>query len=235
MNLIIVFEDDFIGQNRVLLHDRRHRHILEVHRAKIGDLLTIGMLNGLLGTGTISSLSPTSIEMEVRLDRRPPEPLPVTLVLALPRPKMLKRVLFTASSMGVKEIFLINSSRVEKSYWDSPLLVGERIREHLLLGLEQARDTIMPQVQLRPLFKPFAEDELPEIITGSRALVAHPEAAHRFPCDMHGRVVLAVGPEGGFIPYEVEKLVSVGFLPVSLGPRPLRVETALPALLSRIF
>ena len=235
MNIILLDKEDFISRTRVCLKDRRLRHVLDVHRASPGDALTVGLLNGPVGTARITSLSLEALEMEVELDRQPPAPLPVTLILSLPRPKMLKRVLFAAASMGVKKIFLINSFRVEKSYWNSPLLQEERMRDHLLSGLEQALDTFMPQVLLKPLFKPFVEDELPEMVHGSCALVAHPEAAKPCPRDTNRDVLLAVGPEGGFIAYEIEKLTSIGFLPVSLGKRPLRVEIALPALLARIF
>ncbi len=234
LNLILLSEEDFISRSRACLKDRRLRHVIEVHRASPGDSLRVGLLNGPLGRGRIIRLSPEAAEMEIELDHDPPPPLPMTLILALPRPKMLKRLLCAAASMGVKRIFLINSFRVEKSYWNSPLLHAERMREHLFSGLEQALDTIMPQVLLRPLFKPFAEDELPEIVHGTCALAAHPTAVHLCPRAVDRHVVLAVGPEGGFIPYEIEKLVSVGFLPVSMGRRPLRVETALPTLIGRI-
>jgi len=137
--------------------------------------------------------------------------------------------------MGVKRIFLINAFRVEKSFWTSPLLSQERIDEFLSLGLEQAKDTTMPEVQLRPLFKPFAEDELPAIIKDSLALVAHPAAQHPCPSLLNQAVTVTIGPEGGFIPYEIEKLISHGFKPVSLGQRILRVETVVPALLSKLF
>ena len=235
MNLILLSEDDFTGPNCVELRDRRLRHVIGVHKAAVGDRLSVGLLNGPLGKGTVTTLTPEAITLELHLDQQPPAPLPVTLILAMPRPKVLKRVLLAASSMGVKRIYLLNAFRVEKSFWKSPLLNKERIDEFLGLGLEQAKDTIMPEVVLKPLFKPFVEDELPGIIEGSRALVAHPEAADRCPRDLDQPVTLAIGPEGGFIDYEVDKLSSIGFMPISLGQRPLRVETVVPALLSKLF
>ena len=176
-----------------------------------------------------------ALEMDIELDRKPPEPLPLTLVLALPRPKVLRRVLSSASAMGVKRIFLVNSYRVEKSFWKSPVLSGESIRKQLVLGLEQARDTILPRVFLRKRFKPFVEDELPDLIKETLALIAHPAAPEQCPRTMGRPVTLAIGPEGGFIPYEIERLVSAGFSAVNLGERILPVETAVPSLISRLL
>lgn len=235
MNLILLSEDDFTGQNCVQLQGRRLKHVLEVHRASVGNQLSVGLRNGPIGKGTVITVTPETITLELHLDERPPAPLPATLILALPRPKVLKRVLIAATSMGVKTIYLINSFRVEKSFWKSPLLNRERLDEFLTLGLEQAKDTLMPEVRLRPLFKPFAEDELPAIMKDSLALVAHPAAGHVCPRDTKEQVTLAVGPEGGFIAYEIEKFASLGFRPISLGARPLRVETVVPALLSKLF
>ncbi|MBI5633260.1 MAG: 16S rRNA (uracil(1498)-N(3))-methyltransferase [Nitrospirae bacterium] len=235
MNLLLLSEEDFTGANCVQLQGRRFKHVAEVHRASVGDLLSVGLLNGPLGKGRVTTLTSGSITLELHLDQLPPAPLPVTLVLALPRPKVLKRVLIAASSMGVKKIFLINSFRVEKSFWKSPLLGREQMDEFLTLGLEQAKDTVMPEVHLRPLFKPFAEDELPAVIKDTLALVAHPAAEERCPRGLTQPATLAIGPEGGFIPYEIEKLAFIGFRPVSLGQRTLRVETVVPALLSKLF
>jgi RsmE family RNA methyltransferase len=236
MNLILLCKDDFIeGNERVRIEGRRLKHVLEVHRASPGDELCVGMLGGERGKGKITALSRNSLEMDVQLGLAPPPALPVTLILALPRPKVLRRTLITASSMGVKKIILINSYRVEKSFWQSPVLKKENIEKQLILGLEQARDTVMPEVIARPLFKPFVEDELPAIIKKTIPLLAHPHASAPCPRGLERDAALAVGPEGGFIPYEVEKFTACGFLPVRMGERILSVESAVPALLSRLF
>src|SRR5208283_3585485 len=103
------------------------------------------------------------------------EALPVTLILALPRPPMLKRILFSAAMLGVKKIIILNFNRVEKSLWNSSSLKPKAIEEQLVLGLEQAKDTVMPEVIIKKRFKPFVEDELPILIKGKSALVAHPD------------------------------------------------------------
>jgi 16S rRNA (uracil1498-N3)-methyltransferase len=158
MNLILLFREDFIGQSRVRLEGRRFRHVKDVHRALPGDELNVGLAGGLMGRGKVVELRDGVLEMDVDLFREPPAPLPLTLILALPRPKVLRRVLSSVTSMGVKKIFLINSWRVEKSFWQSPLLEADRLSRQLVLGLEQARDTVIPEVLIRPLFKPFVED-----------------------------------------------------------------------------
>lgn len=235
MNLILLFHNDFIGDmNLVRLKGRRHAHVRDVLRAKAGDSLCVGLAGGNIGEGTILLLDDESLEIEVKLDRHPPRPLKITLVLALPRPKVMRRVITSVTSLGVKRIFMINASRVEKSYWKSPFLDKYELDKRIITGLEQARDTIFPEICLRPLFKPFVEDELPGLIKRSLPIVAHPASKDACPCDVKQPVTLAVGPEGGFIPYEIEKLAACGFRPVSMGDRILPVETAIPALLSRL-
>ncbi|OHB25989.1 MAG: 16S rRNA (uracil(1498)-N(3))-methyltransferase [Desulfuromonadaceae bacterium GWC2_58_13] len=235
MNLILLFNEDFTDDGRVRLAGRRLRHVLDVHRAEVGQELCVGLAGGMIGRGRVRRLDNETLEMTVAFDRQPPRPLPVTLLLALPRPKVLKRVLLAATSMGVKRIVLMNCFRVEKSFWKSPALAGDRLREPLVLGLEQARDTMLPEVLLRPRFKPFVEDELPALCADTTCLAAHPVAAAPCPRDLSGPVTLAIGPEGGFIPYEIDKLAERGFTPIFLGERILRVETAVPAVLSKLF
>ena len=235
MNLILLVPEDFQSSSEVLLRGRRFQHMAEVHRAEVGDRLKVGALNGQIGEGEVTGRGDDHIAMSVTLHREAPAPLPLTLILALPRPKMLKRTIQHATALGVKKLYLINAYRVEKSYWQSPWLAEDKLREQCVLGLEQAVDTAMPQIELRKRFKPFVEDELPSIAADSLKLVAHPTTDAPCPIDIQQQTTLAVGPEGGFIPYEVEKLQEAGFQSVHLGPRILRVETALPVLLSRLF
>ncbi|UTW14072.1 16S rRNA (uracil(1498)-N(3))-methyltransferase [Marinobacterium rhizophilum] len=235
MNLILLFEDDFVAPARARLNDRRYRHIRAVQQPREGDTLKVGLLNGATGHARVLRVDDLCIELETCLDQPPPAALPLTLVMALPRPKMLKRTLETIAAMGVKKLCLIHSYRVDKSYWSSPLLAEDAIREHLLLGLEQAGDTLLPEVSLHKRFKPFAEDELPSIATNTRALVAHPYEAAGCPVATLEPTTLAIGPEGGFIRYEVEKLQQAGLTPIHVGSRILRVETAVPVLLARLF
>jgi 16S rRNA (uracil1498-N3)-methyltransferase len=237
MNLILLFESDFAdnGRSLVTLTGRRMEHALSVCKAAAGDTLRVGLLNGKCGTGTVRCATDKLLVMDVSLDTRPPEPVPLTIFLALPRPKALKRCIEAITALGAKKIFIIQSFRVEKSYWSSPALSATKLREHMLLGLEQACDTVLPSIEIRKRFKPFVEDEVPAIIKGTRPIVAHPQAERQCPYGSDRPVTLAVGPEGGFIPYEIGLFEKQGFEAVSLGKRILRVEHAVPALIGRLF
>ncbi|NKQ09165.1 16S rRNA (uracil(1498)-N(3))-methyltransferase [Pseudomonas sp. SST3] len=235
MNLLLLEAADFVAADRVILRDRRFKHIQDVHRAEAGEQLRVGLLGGEMGQGRLLRLEAGEAELEITLNHPPPAKLPITLLLALPRPKMLRRVLQTVACMGVPRLVLLNSYRVEKSFWQTPFLETAAIREQLLLGLEQARDTVLPEVSIEKRFKPFVEDRLPQLAAGTRGLVGHPGNYPACPREVSDSVTLAIGPEGGWIPYEVDKLSEAGLQPVQLGERILRVETAVSALLARLF
>lgn len=235
MNLLLLDDADFVAADRVILRDRRLTHMQEVHRAESGDRMRVGRLSGLMGEGRLLRLEPNEAELQVSFDQLPPAKLPLTLLLALPRPKMLRRVLQTVAAMGVPRLVLLNSYRVEKSFWQTPFLEPEAVREQLILGLEQARDTVLPEVIIEKRFKPFVEDRLPALAAGSLGLIGHPGPWPECPRALSEPVTLAIGPEGGWIPYEVDKLREAGLNPVQLGERILRVETAVTALLARLF
>lgn len=234
MNLLL-FEASERNDDRVFLTGRRLQHLRDQLGVKAGGTVKVGEIGGAMGTGTILSMTDSMAELAVTLNDPPPPPLPLILVLALPRPKMLRRILQTVATLGIAELHLVNSYRVEKSYWQTPWLEPCTLREQLLLGLEQGVDTRVPAVALHKRFKPFVEDQLPSLIKGTLPLVAHPYADMACPVACNEAITLAIGPEGGFIPYEVDKLVECGFQAVSLGRRILRVETAIPVLVGRLF
>jgi RsmE family RNA methyltransferase len=235
VNLLLLEEADFIAADRAILRDRRLTHMQEVHRSVVGDSLRVGRIGGLMGSAELLRLDTDEAELRVTLDQPPPAKLPLTLVLALPRPKMLRRVFQTVAAMGAPRIILVNSYRVEKSFWQTPFLEPEAIREQLILGLEQARDSVLPEIVIEKRFKPFVEDRLPAITDGTLGLVGHPGNYPPCPRGLNEAVTLAIGPEGGWIPYEIDLLGKAGLQPVQLGDRILRVETAVTALLARLF
>lgn len=234
MNLLLFSAADRVASDLIELRGRRLQHLLRVHRAVAGDRLRAGEVGGLMGDAEVLRLDELSATLRVNLHEPPPAKLPVTLVVALPRPKMLRRILRNAAEFGVRDLYLLNSYRVEKSFWQSPVLEADCTHRYLLQGLEQCRDTRPPTVHCRRRFKPWVEDELPALCAGGTALLAHPGSPTPCPAEFDGETLLIVGPEGGFIPYEADKLREAGCTAVSLGPRLLRVENAVTSLLARL-
>jgi RsmE family RNA methyltransferase len=238
MNLILI-EPYEIDHDSAVISGRRAEHIRKTLKSRKGDTVRIGIVNGRIGTGLISRIKPGQVTLEIKADTLPPPKSPTGLILALPRPIMLKRVLAQAASLGVEKIFLINANRVEKSFFKASLLVEEKLREYLLLGLEQGVDTILPEISIHKRFRPFVEDLLPEISRGYPIrLIAHPEGGIDLsPPLLPGPLspaLIAIGPEGGWVDFEVDRFVEGGFDCFSLGPRILRVDTAVPAILSQL-
>lgn len=238
MNLILLRPDELVptgaGSHRAVLSDRRLVHLREVLRAGVGDSVGVGVEGGALGRASIVALDERAATVELILTDRPPPALDVTLALALPRPPTLRKVLQQATALGVKRFVLFRAERVEKSYFSSHGLHDHALAEDLRLGLEQARDTIVPTVEIRPEhFGRFVRERLPALTEGRTLLLAHPGAATPCPRSPIGPATLMIGPEGGFIPAEVAALAPLART-IDLGPRILRVETAVVALLSRL-
>ncbi len=235
MNLILLTPSDFTGPDWVCLHGRRLDHVRKVIRPKIGEALACGLVNDRMGVGIVEELSRQELVLKVCLAQEPPPPLPLNLVLALPRPKMLKRIMAAVTSLGVKEIYLVNSRRVEKSFWQSQFMDEEKLSHYMTLGLEQAKDTMMPNLHIRRYFTAFVKEELPGIAKGTQRILAHPKTHAVCPTMIDAPATLVIGPEGGFIDLEVETLAEAGFEPYTLGPRILKVETAVTHLISRLY
>ncbi|WP_436898482.1 16S rRNA (uracil(1498)-N(3))-methyltransferase [Acinetobacter gyllenbergii] len=235
MNIVLLEPDQCtsaevwqISQPRQLQHLRQHLQL------NVGDTLKVGIRAGQRYLTEVVAISEKSITVRPVQTEAVPAKLPVHLILALPRPKVLRRIIMDAVTLGVEQISLIHSYRVDKSYWQTPFL--QQLNDYVTLGLEQAGDTIAPEIQLYKRFKPFVEDVLPTLISAEQpAYVAHPYAEQPMPYAVQQPCSVIIGPEGGFIPYEVDLLIKNGCQAMSLGNRILRTETAISNILGRLF
>lgn len=244
MNLILLFQHEIDNNQHTTLTDRRAQHICKIIKPQIGQSLNIGIVDGGIGKAEVLDISSTEVTLGLTgiPTQTPPKQLDISLFIALPRPKVARRIIQLCSECGVKELHFINSYRVEKSFWQSPLLSQEKIAQQLLLGLEQSKDTIIPTVSMHKRFKPFVEDQLSELIKNKTALLAHPyHATINFDKDLEQldalrkqALAIVIGPEGGFIPYEIELLQSMGLTTLGIDERIYRVETVIPLLIGKL-
>jgi len=220
-------------------------HIKEVLKSKVGDSVTIAEMGGNIGKATIAQININEVLLtDITLDKKPPAKLDLTVILALPRPKVLRRLIMDMTSLGVNRLIIVNSYRTQKSYWQSPLL--KRIDEFVFEGLQQAIDTVPLEVEFQKRFKPFVEDDFPVLLEEykeqGKAVIAHPYASQSWRSYLDGLKgksshenimpkILCIGAEGGWIDYEVDLLCKHGCTSVSLGARILRTETVVNVLL----
>jgi RsmE family RNA methyltransferase len=235
MNLIIVHSEELDSAQRVTLKCHRAQHIRKVLKPTIGQALRIGLLDGPLGDGYVEQCDPHGVVLRCQFEEKaPPKPF-IDVLLAMPRPKVLKRLWAQFAAMGVGQIILTNAEKVERSYFDSHVLDPDYYVPLLIEGLQQAKDTHLPRVTIRRQLKPLVEDELRAACEGTIKLLADPAGEQRIHEvlgeTVGNRIMLAIGPEGGWTPYELELLKENGFQSVNAGSRILRTDTACIALL----
>lgn len=226
--MILLQPDDIRDDGLAVLSDARALHIRKVLKVQEGETLRIGMLNGPQGKGTVLAIDPHTVCLQCVLeDEAPPKPR-IDLLLAMPRPKVMKRLWAQLAALGTGRIVLVNADKGERFYFDTHVLEPDFYNERLVEGLQQARCTHLPEVLVRQRFKPFVEDELDGLFPNSLKLLADPSGKKRIP-DFKlesERILLAVGPEGGWTLYELDKLQEHGFELFGMGSRILRSDTA---------
>lgn len=234
MNIVLLEAEQTQSEFWKIDNPRQLQHLSQHVQLNAGDTLKVGIRNGQRYLTEVVTISEQHILLRPIQVEAVPAKLPVHLILALPRPKVLRRIIMDAVTLGVQRISLIHSYRVDKSYWQSPFL--QHLDDYVTLGLEQAGDTIEPEIQLYKRFKPFVEDVLPTFISDQKpAYVAHPYAEQQMPHAIQHSCCLIVGPEGGFIPFEVDLFKKNGCQARRLGNRILRTETAVSHILGRLF
>ena len=233
MNRILIEPEEFQSDGTVLLSGVRCEHVRQVLQASPGQLILTGTLNGLAGVSRVLDVSDSCVRLLPEHTGSLPEPW-YDLLLAAPRPKVLKRLWPQLAALGVGRVVLLNAYKVEKYYFSSQWLDPLHYRPLLIEGLTQAGLTRLPEVRVCPRFKPFVEDELDRLFPDTLRLLAHPGPRSELPrlSGRSPRLLLAVGPEGGWTDYEMTMLVGHGFQRFSLGERILRSDTACIALIA---
>jgi RsmE family RNA methyltransferase len=231
MNLLLLEGDAISGL--VFVSGRRHEHIVNVLGSRPGDVLRAGVINGPLGQAEVVAIHPDRTELRFSATGPPSPRPPVDLVLALPRPKALSRVLQTAAALGVGHVHLVNAWRVPKAYFSSSRIEPERMALDISLGCEQSGSTYLPTVSVHRLLVPFLE-ELDAAFYDARYL-AHPrDAATIESIARPGTSIVAIGPEGGWVESELASFAALDFLRVSLCSGVLRSDAAVAVVLGQL-
>ena len=234
MNILLFQENELCADGIVHLEGERARHLIKIKKVQEGDSFAAGVIDGRVGSAKIISKNKTSLEVKVELFDKARDLEPVDLVVALPRPQILKKVLYYGSMCGVRSISFINSIRTEDSYYSSSMLEADNIKKYLVLGLEQSMTTKLPEISVSKDF------EIPES-NNSFKLIAEPSASQHiaeleslYSSDLSKGLSLSIGPEGGWQEQEIEAFKNKGFISFNLGSRVLRVEVALAYLLGQL-
>ncbi len=239
MNLLLLEPGEVTGDT-ASVSDRRAAHLRAVLGVSPGSRVRAGVLGGGTGTAEVIADDGAALTLRLALTEPAPPPLPVELVLAVPRPKVLSRTIEIAASFGVERIALTNAWRVDKSYLASPRVAPPALALAARLGAEQGATTHVPPIALHRRLMELLDGRWPAPdAPPRRKLVAHPggvplERALEGGAGAGEPIALAIGPEGGWIAREVETFAARGFTVVSLGAAILRVEAAVAAALGQL-
>lgn len=216
----------------VPLSDEDLHHLTRVLRLGSGDKLLV--IEGSLGLSAEAHLE----EHEGRLAARicsPPTPTNQTskvghLIFALAKGDKNDLVLEKACELGARSIILWQAERsvvkIEAKNIDAKLSRWQKICK---AAAEQCGNPHIPRVSFathqQELIDELSKDLSPNDLKLICSLHKNSKPLREI-TSPKGLVHLAVGPEGDFAPHEEELFISSGFLPISLGPRVLRCETA---------
>ncbi|MGC4067843.1 MAG: RsmE family RNA methyltransferase [Polyangiaceae bacterium] len=244
MNLLLFSPDEVASSGRVTVTDRRLAHLKKVLDVELGQRLRAGIERTSTGFAEVRSIAADHIELRYEASAPVATPM-LDLVLALPRPKALSRMVQAAASFGVRRIDVINAWRVDAAYFQSHKVTDEALRTEVLLGCEQGLQAYVPHVAVHRYFSAFIEElERAGHAPGAarQLLVGHPNEPDwpsqgietAFESDAMEPLTLVIGPDGGFIDRELRSLQGLGGELVHFGDAVLRSEIALISGLSQL-
>ncbi len=242
VNVLLFEPTDVVGEVATVA-GRRARHLIDVLGVAPGRRLRAGVIGGPLGEAEVVAVQAEAVTLRfvVGAGTVAPAPAAVDLVVAVPRPKVLTRLLEHAAACAVRRIDLVNAWRVDKSYLGSSRLAPDEVGAALRRGAEQGMTTHLPALSVHPRLMAYLDDVLPtETPAGAARAIAHARGdgdvglERALPPGDDRPVLIAIGPEGGWIDREVDSFFARGFTVVTLGPAVLRVEAAVTAALAQV-
>jgi RsmE family RNA methyltransferase len=236
MNLLLLNRSDLIAENKAEIFGEKVRHLNEILKLNPGNEVRVGILNGKKGKAVIEKIETEKAVLSFELYEDPLPKIPLSVIVALARPKVLSRLVSDLVSYGVEGIEIIQTYFGDKGYWENELFTESGLAEAVGKGLEQSMDTIPPKISLVKRFGPYSNDILPEYSAKSNCYIALPGDFPKIGEIEKGKSnIIAIGPERGWTKYEAAQFIKAGFQPVSLGNRVVRTEAAVHACVAHFI
>ena len=240
MNIILFSNNDKYYSSIFSFHknDERYSHIKNVLHLKEGDVFKCGLINGKVGKGIVEEINEAKLLFSFIEMTEPQALYPINLIIGIPRPIQLKRLLKDVATIGVSSIHLVGTMLGEKSYLDSTLIEKEKTEKYLLEGASQAGNTLLPICTIYSSIYQFFEKvkikkEAEKIIFDIN--YKNVPSASSNDIINHENIWLSFGSERGWSEKERNIFYKEGFKFITLGNRILRTETACIAGLSYIL
>ncbi|HZG81286.1 MAG TPA: 16S rRNA (uracil(1498)-N(3))-methyltransferase [Brevibacillus sp.] len=224
-------EPDLFSENEITIVGDDVHHIVNVMRAKEGDEIYVSDGEGHSAKAELVVLSAKEVKARVLelLDERSELPIRITIGQGLPKGEKMEWILQKGTELGAYSFFPFSSERtIVKLDAKKEAKKLERWRKIVKEAAEQSHRTVLPQLlppsSFREVLKTAGEY--------TRCAIAYEKEGTTTLHQVFGELnaedtlLVLIGPEGGFSPEEVALAEANGFLPISLGSRILRTETA---------
>ena len=217
------------------LQGREAHHALHVLRLKRGDRVTVLDGAGNAFHADVENAAQESLTLAVRENKTsPPPPCSITLLVAIPKGKIMEDIVQKAVELGVQRIVPLLAERVVLQFDDDGADAKRAKWRHVAIeAIKQCGATWLPGVEKPQTIPEFlARKEMAEL-----SFVGSLQDPRRHPREwileyqrQHGRLPRStaawIGPEGDFTPAELRSIEAAGAKPITLGDLTLRVETA---------
>ncbi|AEU35530.1 RsmE family RNA methyltransferase [Granulicella mallensis] len=199
-------------------------HLARVLRAEPGQIFDV-VANGFLHRAEITSVSDSEVVFTLHEELEADAALPVHLLLAVFKFDHMEWGIEKATELGAERITPVLARRTEKHLSQAAAKRVERWRRIVREAAQQSRRSDVPTVDDPQTLKAA----LQSVSAETKLLLAETEQENTIAAALQQAsqsVALAVGPEGGWTPEEMQLFTEHGWKHVTLGPRILRAETA---------